>query len=101
MKTVDVFAMKEERVQRAGQILIVGRLLHALGPVVRYELHPLALSSNRERPLCLQLSWPLFLTWWPLFLTIRQRPWDSASPWQWETIQMCFWSLNFIDFMKY
>lgn len=58
MKTVDVFAVKEERVQRAGQILIVGRLLHTLGPVVRYELHPSALSSNRERP---------------LFPTIRQR----------------------------
>lgn len=48
MKTVDVFAVKEERVQRAGQILMVGRLLHALGPVVRYELHPSALSSNRR-----------------------------------------------------
>lgn len=56
MKTVDVFAVNEERVQRAGQILIVGRLLHTLGPVVRHELHPSALPSNRERPLCLQLS---------------------------------------------
>lgn len=48
MKTVDVFAVKEERVQRAGQILMVGRILHALGPVVRYELHPSALSFNRR-----------------------------------------------------
>lgn len=56
MKTVDVFAVKEERVQRAGQILIVGRLLHALESVVRHELHPSALSSSRVRPLCLQLS---------------------------------------------
>lgn len=52
MKTVDVFAVKEERVQRAEQILIMGRLLHALRPVVRYKLHPSALSSSRERGLC-------------------------------------------------
>lgn len=60
MKTVDVFAMKEDRVQRAGQILIVGRLLHTLRPVVRYELHPSALYSSRERPLPSALRCPLF-----------------------------------------
>lgn len=74
MKTVDVFAMKEDRVQRAGQILIVGRLLHTLRPVVRYELHPSALYSSRERPLCLQLSGALCSSLWD-----RGWPWDSKS----------------------
>lgn len=64
MKTVDVFAVKEEVGQRStsAQTLMVVRLLHALGPVVRNELQPSVLSPDRERSFPLALRWPLFPT---------------------------------------
>lgn len=56
MKTVDVFAVKKEVVQRARTKSTSAQTLM----VVRNEMQPSALSPDRKRTLPLVLRWPLF-----------------------------------------